>query len=187
MQRHGGDGQAGLLPELAHLHQIDEALHVLLHLVQAAQLVQLLQQLLQGGLGLLRGPVLLPGGGSRLLFGGGRGGCAGLGSRELVGPDGGPVGPQAVPVAQLQQHVVAGVDKARLALADHPVHRSEEEQQQGEVVGEVPGQGGALHPVVPPQVGEEGGGLEQVEVGHAGGHLPVQAEGTGLPGVQMAL
>ena len=43
-----------------------------------------------------------------------------LSKRQLVE---GAVGPQAVPVAQLQQHVAAGVDKARFALAHHPVHR----------------------------------------------------------------
>ena len=50
VQGHRGDGQARLLPEAAHLHQIDQALHILLHLLQAAQPVQFGQQLLQSGL-----------------------------------------------------------------------------------------------------------------------------------------
>ena len=36
VEGHGRDGQARLLPKPAHLHQIDEALHIGLHLVQAA-------------------------------------------------------------------------------------------------------------------------------------------------------
>ena len=50
MQGHGGNGQARLFPEAAHLHQIDQAFHIPLHLVQSAQPVQLGQQLLQSGL-----------------------------------------------------------------------------------------------------------------------------------------
>ena len=50
------------------------------------------------------------------------------------------------------------------------------------MVGEPPGQGGPLHSVVLAQVLEEGGGLEEVEVGHPGGHLPVQGGGDLMAG-----
>ena len=43
-------GISRLLPEAAHLHQIDQALHILLHLLQAARPVQFGRQLLQSGL-----------------------------------------------------------------------------------------------------------------------------------------
>ena len=176
MQGHGGDGQAGLLPQPAHLHQVDEALHVLLHLGQAAQAVQLSQELLQSGLGLRRKGFrfpLIPLG--RLLGGLLRG--SGSTGDELVRLQGGAVSGQAVLSAQLQQNVGAGVDKAGLGLADHIVHRREQQEDEGRLVGKAPGQSGALPPVVVPQGLEEGGGLKQVVVGHAGGHLPVQGGG----------
>ena len=178
MQGHGGDGQAGLLPQPAHLHQVDEALHVLLHLGQAAQAVQLGEQFLQGGLGLrrrggfLRRPLVRLG---RLL--GGLLWGSGAAGDELVRLQGGAVSGQAVLSAQLQQNVGAGVDKAGLGLADHVVHRREQQEDEGRLVGKAPGQSGALPPVVVPQGLEEGGGLKQVVVGHAGGHLPVQGGG----------
>ena len=43
VQGHGGHRQVGLLPQLAHLYQVDKALHIFLYLVQAAQAVQLSQ------------------------------------------------------------------------------------------------------------------------------------------------
>ena len=53
------------LAQLAHLHQIDKTLYVLLYLGQAAQPVQLGQQFLQGGLLFRRGRLLF-----RLCLGG---------------------------------------------------------------------------------------------------------------------
>ncbi len=46
MQAHGGNRQAVLLPQSAHLDQVDETAHVLLHCLQTAQRVQLRQQIL---------------------------------------------------------------------------------------------------------------------------------------------
>ena len=94
------------------------------------------------------------------------------------------VSAEAVPLAQGQQRIGAGVDKARLRLADHSVHRGEEQEEQGQLVGEAPGQCGPLPPVVVPQGGKKGRWLEQVIVSHAGGYLPVQGGGGGAgPGV----
>ena len=46
--------EAPLLPQRPHLHQVHQAVHVLLHRVQADEAVQLRHSLLQGGLGGLR-------------------------------------------------------------------------------------------------------------------------------------
>ena len=98
---------------------------------------------------------------------------------EFVSLQSWAVSAEAVPLAQGQQRIGAGVDKARLRLADHSVHCGEEQEKQGELVGEAPGQRGPLPPVVVPQGGKKGGGLKQVIVGHSGGHLPVQGGGGG--------
>ena len=103
---------------------------------------------------------------------------------EFVSLQSWAVSTEAVPLAQGQQRIGAGVDKASLRLADHSVHRGEEQEEQGQLVGEAPGQCGPLPPVVVPQGGKEGGWLEQVIVSHAGGYLPVQGGGGGAgPGV----
>ena len=127
MERHGGHRQAGLFPEFAHVHQIDQALHILLDPIQAAQAVQFRQQFFQRFLRLRRPfPFVRRGGGRDR-------------RRKLVRTDSGTFDAQTVLVTQLQQTIAAGVDKARLALADHPVHRGEQEQEQGKLVGKASG------------------------------------------------
>ena len=63
MKRHRRHGKSLFFPEPAHLDQVDEAFYVLLDLFQAAEFIQLVQQLLQAHLrlGLVpdRGRVLL--------------------------------------------------------------------------------------------------------------------------------
>ena len=181
VQGHGGDRQIRLLPEPAHLHQVDQALHVLFHLIQAAQTVQLGHQFLQGGLG-RRLLVLLRRGRRELVPGGGLNGRrvrSGRPGDEGICLQGGAVPLQPVPVAQVQQNIGAGVDKGGLPLAHHPVGGGEQEQHQGQLVGKAPGQAGAVGAVVLAQILKEGGGPEQIEIGHPRGHLPVQGGGNG--------
>lgn len=118
MERHGRHREPGLLAQLAHLYQVNEALHVLFHLVQTAQAVQLLQQLFQRGLRLflLGGFLLWRLLGGRLRFG-----------DKLIGLQGRTVAGQAVLCTQSQQGVGAGVDKTGLRLADHIVHRGKQQ------------------------------------------------------------
>ena len=176
MERHGRHREPGLLAQLAHLYQVNEALHVLFHLVQTAQAVQLLQQLFQRGLRLfLLGGFLL----WRLLSSRLRSGRLRFGDK-LIGLQGWTVAGQAVLCAQSQQGVGAGVDKTGLRLADHIVHRGKQQQNQGELVHKAAGEGGAFPQVVVPQGLEEGGGLKEVIARHAGGHLPVQGRGGGV-------
>ena len=180
VEGHGGHGQAVLLAQPAHLHQIDEALYVGLHLVQAAQAVQLGQQLLQagGGLGLLLGLFLPPGlprrGGSRLLRPGGGGFRLGLFGDEVLHVQGGLLPLEAVPVAQGGEGVGAGVDKPGLLLADRVIHGGEEQYHQGHQIDEPPGQAGARHLVAGPHPGEEVGHPEAGVLADGGGQLPEQ-------------
>ena len=134
VQGHGGHRQPRLLAQLAHFHQVDKPLHVLLHLVQPAQLIQLGQQLLQRGLRLSRGLVLLAcglrlgrRGGHRLILRLSRfdGGAVGAAGHKLVHvqPAFSPLHPAVVAVGG--QGIGADIDKPRLRLAHLAVHRGE--------------------------------------------------------------
>ena len=170
-----------LLAQPAHLHQIDEALYVGLHLVQTAQAVQLGHQLLQAGGGLR----LLPGRRSRLSRSrrsGGRGGGVRLGRRrppgdEVLHVQGRLLPLEAVPVAEGGEGVGTGVDEACLLLAPHVVHSGKEQEHQGDQVDKTAGQVGAGHLVAGPHPGEEVGHPEAGVLADGGGQLPEQNGG----------
>ena len=156
-------------------------LDVPLDLLQPAQAVQLCQKLLQAGLrgrGLpllhRRGHLALRRRGSRRFF------LRAVG-HELIRLEGGAVLGQSVPVAQGQQRVVAGVDKPRLALADHAVHSGKQQKEQCQLVHKAPGQTGPLSPVILPEILEKGRRLKQVKIGDPHRHLPVEGGGHRIP------
>ena len=178
MEGHGRHRQALLLPEPADLHQVDEALHIPLHLLQTAQPVQFSEQVLQlfRGLGrLFLGSGLRPGLGC-----GGGGGAAPPGGDEVAGVGAGLVPGQTAAVAQSGEGVGAGVDEAGLPVAHRPVHGGEEEEHQGHQVHEPPGGGLPVGLVVVHHFLKEGGGLEAGILGHGGAQLPEEDGGDGI-------
>ena len=181
MEAHGRDGKAVLLAELSDLDQIDEALHVGLDLLQAAEPVQLGKQFLQtgGGGGVLLGLGLgLSGAGG----GGGGGGLPILGGvgplgDEIPGVEGGLALVQAVPAAEGGQGVGALVDESGLFLADHVVHGGKEQEQQSEHIHKFPGQGTAGDLVTGPHPGKKGRSPEAGVFADGGGELPEEHGG----------
>ena len=175
----GGTGSSCSSRRRAHLHQVDQAAHVLFYPVQPAQAVQLGQQLLQGF------------GGLRLRFGGGRGlllprrggggGLAGLvlppPCDKVPGIQLGLVRSQPVCVAQGGEGVGAGVDEARLPVADCPVGGGEQQQHQRQQIHEPPGGLLAVRLVILPHPLEKHRRPEAGILGHGGAQLPVQGGG----------
>ena len=176
MEGHGGHGQALFFPEPAHLHQVNEALHVPLYLLQTAQAVQLGQKILQL---FRRQSLLLFRDRLRRRLGGG-GGAAPTAGDEVPGIGVGPVPGQAVLVAQGGEGVGAGVDKTGLPVAHRPVHGGKEEEHQSHQVHEPPGGGLAVGPVIVHHFAEEGGGLEAGVLGHGSAQLPEEGGGDGI-------
>ena len=163
MEGHGGNGQTGFLPELSHLHQVDEAFHILLHPFQTTQSVQLGQNGVQVGLfhrfrGRFRFGLLLNWGG-------------GVVGDELLGAHGG--GGIRVLGTQGQQVIGTAVDKSRLRLADHIVHCRKGQQQKGELIHKTAGQISTHQPVVFQHGQEKIRGCEAGGIGHAAGDLPI--------------
>ena len=182
VEGHGGHRQIGLLAQLAHLHQVDEALDVLLDLAEAAQSVQLRHELLQGGLGLRRLPGLF---GFGLLLPLGRPvgaaclhrGAVGAAGDEVLHVQGAPAPLHPRPVAVGGHGVGAGVDKPRLRLAHHPVGGGEQQQHQGEGVHKAAAQALIQLQVHLHQPPEKVGQHKALVLGHLAGQLPVQGGG----------
>ena len=173
MERHGGDGQALLFPEPADLHQVDETLHIPFYLVQAAQAVQLGEQVLQ----LFRGLSRLFLRSSLRCRLGGRGGAAPSAGDEVSGVGAGVFTGQTALIAQSGEGVGAGIDKTGLPIAHRPVHSGEEEEHQGHQVHKAPGGGLMIGLVVVHHFAEKGGGLKAGILGHGGAQLPKERGG----------
>ncbi|MPM64139.1 hypothetical protein SDC9_111025 [bioreactor metagenome] len=184
VQAHGGHRKLRVLPEFAHLHQIDEAFHVGLHLGKAGELVQLGEKLFQRSGGLRRSlgrralRVVL----SRyfsLKSGGNRGGgifrgAWGFGD-EIHYVQRGLASGEPVRVAKGGELVGAPVHKSGLLFAHHPIYRREEQQHEGEHVDEPASGALARQGIRRAHPGEKGGGHKAGILIHHGGELPVKS------------
>ena len=124
-------GSPASSPQAADLHQVDEPPDLLLDGFQAAQLVQLGQKLLQGGLGFFRRGFLRQG--RRLRLGFGRGRCRGVGrgGRGDKLPDGGGrrVPGQFLGLPLGEEAVQIGLNGLGLLRADAVIGPGEQEEE----------------------------------------------------------
>ena len=102
------------------------------------------------------------------------------GGDVLLGIQSGLIDGQALPGAQGGELVGTGVDEAGLLLADGIVHRGQQEHHQGEQVDEPVGDAAAGALVIADQIPEKAGNLKTGILHHGGGKLPEQGGGHGV-------
>ena len=183
VQAHGGHGQVVCLAQLAHLHEVDQVLDVLLDVLQTHQLLELAHELVKVGLFGLH--VLRTLGG--LLAAGGLGlqlvllHEAGLGARDKVqGVEALLALAHAGGVADGGELVGTLGDEGGLLVGHVVIHRGQIQQDVGQHPDEGAGGLGAAPGVALGQVPVEHRGQEHLALADGAGQTPEHPAGLGL-------